>query len=302
VNDAEPAPASHSAPYYGAPTEVALLISALKAGLSPDVERLREVPFSSDRKRMTVVVKGDPAVAYMKGAPEYVLERCDYQLLEGLIKPLDAVQREQILRQNVQFAESAFRVLAFAQKELVDPNVDDEAIESGMVFLGLQGMIDPPRPEVRGAIADCRRAGIRVIMVTGDNMETAKAIGGSIGFSVAGAMTGNELDRLSDSDVQKAAASIDIFARVSPQHKLRLLQALQRDGHRVAMTGDGVNDLHFAPGCRCRHGRRGTSRQAGFRYSAARRYSRRSECDCRGAEFDGIRIHRVSAVPNLERY
>jgi Ca2+-transporting ATPase len=242
ANDAEPAPPSHCGRYYGAPTEVALLVSAIKAGVWADDERIREVPFSSERKRMTVVVKGEPARAYMKGAPEYVLDRCDRCLRDGRIEPLDHPQRDAILQQNTQFAEKAFRVLAFAEKEVTDVDVGDDHLESGMVFLGLQAMIDPPREEVPGAIMDCRRAGIRVVMVTGDNMATAKAIGEQIGFDTAGAMTGNDVDRLSDAEIQESARRVEIFARVSPHHKLRLLQALQRAGHRVAMTGDGVND------------------------------------------------------------
>jgi Ca2+-transporting ATPase len=242
VNNAEPAPASHGTRYYGSPTEVALLVSAAKAGIWVEGERIREVPFSSDRKRMTVVVKGEAAEAYMKGAPEYVLDRCDRVLRDGSVQPLDRQRRGIIQQQVTHFAENAFRVLACAEKEIADLDVGDEHLESGMVFLGLQGIIDPPRKEVPGAIRDCRRAGIKVIMVTGDNMATAKAIGAQIGFNTAGAMTGSELDRLSEEDLQNVARRVEIFARVSPHHKLRLLQALQRAGHRVAMTGDGVND------------------------------------------------------------
>lgn len=242
ANDAEPAPASQGVRYYGAPTEVALLVSAAKAGIWPDAERIREVPFSSERKRMTVVANGEPLMAYMKGAPEYVIDRCDRVFRDGTIEPLDQPQREAILRQNTQFAEKAFRVLAFAQKELSSLEASDDQVEMGMVFLGLQAMIDPPRQEVPRAITECRRAGIKVIMVTGDNMATAKAIGEQIGFDTSGAMTGTDVDRLSEAEILEVAERVEIFARVSPHHKLRLLQALQKAGHRVAMTGDGVND------------------------------------------------------------
>jgi P-type Ca2+ transporter type 2C len=243
VNDAEPAPASEiRLKYYGSPTEVALLVSAAKAGIWANVKRIREVPFSSDRKRMTVVVKGNPIVAYMKGAPEYILDRCDRILLNGQIGPLVEQHRSEILQQTTQFANDAFRVVGFAQKEVVDLDIDDDHLETGMVFLGLQAMIDPARREVPEAVMDCRRAGIRVIMVTGDNMATARAIAAQIGFNTTEAMTGGELDRLSDADIQDAVAHVEVFARVSPHHKLRILQALQRMGHRVAMTGDGVND------------------------------------------------------------
>jgi P-type Ca2+ transporter type 2C len=266
ANDAEPAPASQGTRYYGAPTEVALLVSAAKAGISGDAERLREVPFSSDRKRMTVVVRDGTNMAYMKGAPEYVLDRCDRFWTDGRIEPMDQKQRERIIQQNSRFAESAFRVLAFAQKELSTLEQEDDHLESNMVFLGLQAMIDPPRREVPGAIEDCRRAGIRVIMVTGDNMETAKAVGELIGFNATGAMTGSLVDRFSEAEMEEAVERVEIFARVTPQHKLRLLQALQRRGHRVAMTGDGVNDAPALRGADVgvAMGRRGTevARQA----------------------------------------
>jgi Ca2+-transporting ATPase len=136
-------------------------------------------------------------------------------------------------------------VLGFARRDADASEVadaGDDAIESGLTFLGLQAMIDPVRPEVSGAIDDCREAGIRVVMVTGDNLETARAIADELGLHTEGACAGSEVDSLSDADLQEVASSTDVFARVSPGHKVRILKALQREDHRVAMTGDGVND------------------------------------------------------------
>ncbi|HLF97076.1 MAG TPA: cation-transporting P-type ATPase [Methylococcaceae bacterium] len=241
VNDAE-APESAEGDYYGDPTEIALLVAAAKAGVAPAMERVREIPFSSERKRMTVIARGEPARAYAKGAPEFILERCARVWEDDEIKLLDDAKRQAILEQNQVFADGAFRVLAFAFKEVAEVDAAEEQIESGMIFLGLQAMIDPPRAEVREAIQDCRDAGIRVIMVTGDNLATARAIGAQIGFSGKNALSGAELERLSDPEVKDAVARTEIFARVSPHHKVKLLKALQEMGHRVAMTGDGVND------------------------------------------------------------
>ncbi len=228
--------------FAGDPTEVALLVSAEKAGVQPDVERVAEIPFSSDRKRMTVVVDGEAPTAYMKGAPAMVLERCDRILEDGDPVPLTAERRERVLERNSEFASDALRVLGFAYREAVDPDGPPEAIESEMVFIGLQGMIDPPRSEVPGAVADCRAAGIRVVMATGDNIDTARAIGREVGFDVEAAMNGQDFGSVDDADLAEVVETTDVFARVSPAHKVRLLDALQANGHDVAMTGDGVND------------------------------------------------------------
>jgi len=247
-NNAESAPEAEDREYFGDPTEVALLVAAAKAGVDPDAERVREVPFSSERKRMTVVVREDGAhTAYTKGAPETVLDRCDRVRVDGEVVDLTEERREAIRERTDDFAAEALRVLGFASKSVDDPDADPEALEDGLVFLGLQGMLDPPRAEVDGAVADCRDAGIRVVMVTGDNLETAKAIGAEIGFDPAGAMTGTEVDRLSDAELQETVEDVEVFARMSPAHKVRVLEALQANDHRVAMTGDGVND---APGVR----------------------------------------------------
>ncbi len=243
ANDAELNPESEEMEHHGDPTEVALLVSAVKAGIATDeVERVREIPFSSDRKRMTVVVSGESAMAYMKGAPEVVLERCDRVLADGEAEALGDKFRESVLECNREFAESALRVLAFARKEIENPEADEEEIENRMIFLGLQAMIDPPRSEVPEAVEDCRQAGIRVIMVTGDNPTTAGAIAKEIGFGRDRVMTGSDLAETSEEELSELLEETDVFARVTPHDKVKLLKALQDSGHRVAMTGDGVND------------------------------------------------------------
>lgn len=256
-NNAERAGDDADDDFYGDPTEIAVLVAASKAGIDTTGKRLREVPFSSDRKRMTVVVDepsrdqpaADPAeetaadpVAYMKGAPAVVLERCDRIRLDGDVVELTDERRETVLETTRAFANDALRVLGFAYLTDVDPEADPDDLESGLVFLGLQGMIDPPREEVPGAIADCRDAGIRVVMVTGDNVDTARAIGAQIGFDPEGAMTGADIDDCSTDELATIVEEVDIFARVDPDHKVRILQTLQANRHAVAMTGDGVND------------------------------------------------------------
>ena len=228
-----------SSKYLGDPTEIALLVSAEKGDATREVKRVDSVPFSSDRKRMTIV--GDNGKAYMKGAPEVVLEKCDRLLIDGEIVELTDEKRNNILEKNSDFASKALRVLGFASKDVGEYSSEDE-LESGMVFLGLQGMIDPPREEVAGAVADCRNAGIDVVMATGDNVETAKAIGEEIGFNPEGAVSGPELEEMSDEELSRKVEEVEVFARVSPEHKVRISQALQDNGRNVAMTGDGVND------------------------------------------------------------
>jgi Ca2+-transporting ATPase len=230
--------------YRGDPTEIALLAAADDAGVdvAADAERVREIPFSSERGRMTVLVEDDPLTAYTKGAPEVVLERCDRILEDGTVTSLTDAKRDAILEANRSFAGDALRVLGFASKEVTDADASDDDIEQGMVFLGLQGMLDPAREEVPGAVADCRDAGIRVVMVTGDNVETAKAIGENVGFDPTGALTGRDVGDLSDADLQRTVEEVEVFARVNPEHKVRILRALQANDHTVAMTGDGVND------------------------------------------------------------
>ncbi len=226
--------------FSGEPTEKALLVSGRKAGIEEGKERIRSVPFSSDRKRMTVVTEDH--TAYMKGAPEVVLERCNRILIDGEEKELTEDMKEEILDANHEFATSALRVLGFAHREVEDPEIDEDELENDMVFLGLQGMKDPAREEVKDAVADCRTAGIGVVMATGDNIETAKAIGKELGFDPEGAKTGKEIEKMSEEELQEEVQDTEIFARVSPEHKVRILTALQNQGYNVAMTGDGVND------------------------------------------------------------
>ena len=240
-NNAEPAPDAADG-YRGDPTEIALRIAAENAGIDASHERLREIPFSSERKRMTVLVDGDSLTAYTKGAPEVVLERCDRVLEDGDLMPLTDAKRASILDTNRAFAGDALRVLGFASKAVTDPDATDDDIERGMIFLGLQGMLDPAREEVPGAVADCRQAGIRVVMVTGDNVETARAIGADVGFDPTGALTGQAIEQQSADDLRRTVEDVDVFARANPGHKVAILRALQANGHNVAMTGDGVND------------------------------------------------------------
>ena len=227
--------------YLGDPTEVALLVAGEKAGLDKvelekDYPRVSEMSFTSERKRMTTIhTRRNTRIMFVKGAPEVILERCDRILGNGKIRELTPKKKDEISEKTNQFAEKALRVLAFAYKA-------SDTKEENMVFLGLQAMIDPPRKEVRGAIKDCMEAGIRVIMITGDNATTAKAIGDKIGLRVANIITGKELDRLSESELNNTIKTTSIFARVSPFHKTRLLKVLQSQGHIVAMTGDGIND------------------------------------------------------------
>jgi Ca2+-transporting ATPase len=229
--------------YFGDPTEIAILRAAHEAGIEPDCQRLREIPFSSERKRMTVVVEdGDESVGYSKGAPKVILDRCDRVLIDDEVVPLTDDRRAAIEEHAGAFATDALRVLAFATKAVTDLDAGEDDIESGMVFLGFQGLIDPPRDGVREAIEDCRDAGIRVVMATGDNVQTARAIGAEIGFDPDGALTGSEIEQLNDEQLRDAVEDVEVFARTTPAQKVRLLEALQDRGHRVAMTGDGVND------------------------------------------------------------
>jgi magnesium-transporting ATPase (P-type) len=229
----------------GDPTEGALLVSARKGGL--DVERLRRewtrldaVPFESERQFMATL-HGDAEgerVVYLKGAPETVVARCDF--------PSGEAGARQALLETERLASQGMRVLAMAVRRLPEPSntLADADVEGGFTFLGLQGMIDPPRPEAVRAVQACHRAGITVKMITGDHRTTAEAIGRDLGLvSPAGrAVTGDELAGMGDAELAEAARRVHVFARVAPEHKLRLVEALQAQGEVVAMTGDGVND------------------------------------------------------------
>ncbi|TYT61292.1 cation-translocating P-type ATPase [Natrialba swarupiae] len=238
--------------YLGDPTEIALFVAAQKAGfdqreLAAEYPRIGEVDFTSARKRMTTVHEtpdGD-VTAYMKGAPETVLERCDRELVDGELVELTDERRAELEAENEAFAEDALRVMGFAYRpdvpdsQAADP---DEGLEQEMVFLGFQGMLDPPRPEVPDALSGCLDAGINVVMITGDNAVTARAVGEEVGLRSTTVITGPELEEMGDEELRDVVDDVDIFARTSPDHKTRILQTLQEKGHTVSMTGDGVND------------------------------------------------------------
>ncbi len=236
----------------GDPTEVALLVAGAKGGLTPDRlhqewKRIKEFPFDSTRKRMSVILQhhSGKRIVMMKGAPEVVIPRCSQVLKQDQPCPLSESKRREILQVNDQLAANALRNLAFAYREL-PPGVDfqESFVEKEMIFVGLMGMIDPPRSEVKGAIRKCRKAGIRTIMITGDHQATAEAIAKKIGLMGSNGVTvnGDDLNRMSEKEFLQRVDEIDVYARVSPEHKLKIVKALQKRGHIVAMTGDGVND------------------------------------------------------------
>ncbi len=224
----------------GDPTEGSLIVSAAKAGLiKEDLEieypRLDEIEFTSERKLMTTIHNHHgEKVAYVKGAPEVLLKMCNYIYINGKAKKLTEQEKKEILEINNEFADDALRVLGFAYKTLVDTNP-----EKNLIFVGLQGMIDPPREEVKIAIEKCKKAGIRVIMITGDHEVTAKAVANEIGLK-GKAITGQHMDEIKN--LEDLVDEIAIFARVNPEHKIKIIDALKKKGHIVAMTGDGVND------------------------------------------------------------
>ncbi|WP_394742862.1 cation-translocating P-type ATPase [Natronococcus roseus] len=238
--------------YLGDPTEIALFVAAQKAGfdheeLEAEYPRIGEIDFTSARKRMTTVHETPDGgiTAYTKGAPETVLERCNRELVGGEVVELTDERRRELEAQTESFGEDALRVMGFAYRpDVPDAQAEnpDEDLERGMVFLGLQGMLDPPRPEVPDALAGCLDAGIGIVMITGDNAVTARAVGEEIGLRSATVITGPELEEMSDEELAAVVEDVDIFARTSPEHKTRILQTLQAKGHTVAMTGDGVND------------------------------------------------------------
>jgi len=249
----------------GDPTEAALVVAGRKAGIDPAAEaqtrpRLRELPFDSHRKRMATIHRDaadadvdagagpPPAVVFVKGAPAEMLARCTSVRLDGVDRPLDAAARDRAMAANDAYARSGLRVLAIASRGLgPDERVDDlevDDVESELTLLGLAAMHDPPRPEVEAAVETCHRAGLRVVLITGDYGLTAESIARRIGIIHGDVklVTGAELDSMSDAALGRALAEDVVFARVSPEHKLRVVTALQALGHVVAVTGDGVND------------------------------------------------------------
>jgi Ca2+-transporting ATPase len=233
----------------GDPTEGSLVVAAAKAGLwqediNSQFPRLSEIPFSPERKRMTTIHQTDKGkIACSKGAPEVILNSCRHIYSQGQERGATNEDRNNILSVAQEMAGDALRVLGMAYKRLPDTADTAEAIEQDMVFVGLAGMIDPPREEVKQAIKLCDRAGIKSVMITGDHKLTAIAIAQELGLLQEGvALSGAELDSLSDDEFETLVEKVEVYARVSPAHKLRVVEALAKKGHVVAMTGDGIND------------------------------------------------------------
>jgi len=242
----------------GDPTEGALLVAARKCGLSADdldkrLPRISEVPFSSERKLMSTMhrdmAQEHAGIVFTKGAPDVLLARCAFELVGKDRRPLTAARREEILLANEALAGEALRTLGVAARWLEEDALaehsanPDERVEHGLVFAGLIGMIDPPRTEAKDAVARARRAGIRPIMITGDHPRTAGVIARELGIAAdARAITGAELEQLSSEAGARMVTDVSVYARVNPEHKLRIVEALQHTGAIVAMTGDGVND------------------------------------------------------------
>lgn len=235
----------------GEPTEIALMEIAIKNGIYKNKEeqvlpRVNEIPFDSKRKMMTTIHRNKTGYKIItKGAIDVLLERCTYYYENGEKQPLTDNKKREILRENMSMAKDALRVLAICYKDsetYVDINSTN--IEKNLIFLGMVGMIDPPREETYDAVMKCKKAGIKPVMITGDHIETAKAIGKKIGILRKDglAITGAELDNISEKELCENIYKYDIFARVSPEHKVRIVKAFKKRGNIVAMTGDGVND------------------------------------------------------------
>lgn len=236
----------------GDPTEGALIVAAVKGSLRRrnarvNYDRLEEVPFSSERKRMSTIHSTPEGgrVSFTKGAPEVVIDRCTHIMINGAVQPITREQRIRILEANESMANDALRVLAFAKRDLTttDP-ITEDALEQNLVFLGLIGMMDPPRDEVIEATRICRQVHIKPVMITGDHKLTAVAVAKEIGFYREGDMvlTGAELEKMSDDEFAAVVDKVSVYARVSPMDKLKIVKAWKKRGEVVAMTGDGVND------------------------------------------------------------
>jgi Ca2+-transporting ATPase len=240
----------------GDPTEGALVVAARKAGLADETldarfKRVGEVPFSSERKLMSTVHSDaenkERLLVFTKGAPDVLVARCSQERVGDGKRPLTAERRAQILKVNEELAGQALRTLGVAARELPADALQnkevDEDIEHELIFLGLIGMIDPPREEAKQAVARARSAGIRPMMITGDHPQTAAVIAAELGITSDGrAVTGAELEKMSDEALAQTVREVSVYARVNPEHKLRIVKALQTGGATVAMTGDGVND------------------------------------------------------------
>ncbi|XID96110.1 calcium-translocating P-type ATPase, SERCA-type [Paenibacillaceae bacterium WGS1546] len=236
----------------GDPTEGALLVLAAKTGLLKSTlqslyERVKEYPFDAERKRMSVLVahQGGRMIC-TKGAPDLLVGQCVYVLWGDQVVPFTATLKQKVLAANEAMARDSLRVLGMAYREVKQNDSCEDAgqAEKGLIFVGLTGMMDPPRKEVKEAIYKCRQAGIKTVMITGDHGTTAEAIAKTLGIigKDGRVVTGTELSAMDDEELERVADDVRVYARVSPEHKLRIVQALQRRGHVVAMTGDGVND------------------------------------------------------------
>ena len=236
----------------GEPTESAIVNAGLKYGknkntLYEQMRRVNEIPFDSERKMMTTIHKiGSKYRIITKGAPDVIIQKCNYIYNNGSTNYMNTSTQNNILNTNEKMANEALRVIAIAYKDVssLPNNINSENIEKDLVFVGLIGMIDPPRAGVKEAIFTAKKAGIKTVMITGDHILTAKAIAKDLGIYSDGdiAITGNELDKLSDREFQKNIMKYSVFARVSPEHKVKIVKAFQKTGNIVAMTGDGVND------------------------------------------------------------
>ena len=236
----------------GEPTEAALVNFAAKEGLPKDKlsaaePRVDEAPFDSSRKMMSTIHTVDGAyVQYTKGAPDEILKRCTSYFENGKVLPMTEAKRAEILAANKNMADQALRVLAAAKRDWAEKPASNEPafLEQDLCFLGLTGMIDPVRPEVKPAIVECREAGIRPVMITGDHKDTAVAIAKELGIitDASQAITGAELDKIPDSEIGEAVKKYGVYARVQPEHKVRIVTAWKDNGAITAMTGDGVND------------------------------------------------------------
>ena len=242
----------------GDPTEGALVVTSAKAGyqkkgLENEYPRIKELPFDSDRKRMSTIHRSpeESFIVFVKGAPDKVITQCKYYMENGKQKEFDDSAREKVFEQNKKLAASALRVLALAYRKLNDgeenglnQKLKNEDIENDLIFLGLMAMIDPPRKEAIHSVDTCRKAGIQPIMITGDYSLTAKAIASQLGIYHSGdrIITGMDLENMTQEELEKVVLNTTIFARVSPRHKRRIVRALQKNRQVVAMTGDGVND------------------------------------------------------------
>ena len=236
----------------GEPTEAALVAWAYKLGLKKSelkakLERVGEAPFDSARKMMSTVHSKDSGfVQYTKGAPDVVIDRCTHYKKDGVSVPMTEEYKAEILAANKAMADKALRVLAMAERryEKLPDSFEPEALETELTFVGLSGMIDPVRPEVKDAIVECKSAGVRPIMITGDHVDTATAIAKELGIITEDtyAITGSELSEMSDEEFEKEFRNISVYARVQPEHKTRIVTAWKNAGYVTAMTGDGVND------------------------------------------------------------